>query len=121
MMERFCLDCGNSIKGRSDKKFCDDQCRNNYNNRLKIEDSSTVKQINAILKKNRSILQTLNPEGKLKITAEKMLRLGFNFNYFTHTYETYKGSIYFFCYEYGYLKLSQEEILLVKRNDPFNS
>ena len=114
-MERLCLDCNTPVKGRADKKFCDDQCRNNYNNKLKIEDSSVVKQINSVLKKNRSILQKLNPEGKLKISKEKLLRHGFNFTYFTHIYETYKGSVYFFCYEYGYLKLENEEVLLVKR------
>ena len=116
-MERLCLDCGSPVKGRSDKKFCDDQCRNNYNNKLKIEDSSIVKQINAVLKKNRAILQKLNPEGKLKVNREKLLRLGFNFTYFTHIYETYKGATYFFCYEYGYLKLENDEVLLVKRKE----
>ena len=116
-MNKLCLDCGNPIKGRSDKKFCDDQCRNNYNNKLKIEDSSVVKQINSILKKNRMILQKLNPDGKLKINRDKLVRLGFNFSYFTHIYETYKGAVYYFCYEYGYLKLENDEVLLVKRNE----
>ncbi|RZK02637.1 MAG: hypothetical protein EOO43_23320 [Flavobacterium sp.] len=116
-MEKLCLDCGQIIKGRSDKKFCDDQCRNNYNNKLKMEDSSVVKQINGILKKNRAILQKLNPDGKLKINKDKLVRLGFNFSYFTHVYETYKGAVYFFCYEYGYLKLENDDLLLVKRND----
>ena len=27
-----CLSCGKLLKGRVDKKFCDDYCRNNYNN-----------------------------------------------------------------------------------------
>ena len=29
--EKRCLECGDVIKGRADKKFCDDQCRSNYN------------------------------------------------------------------------------------------
>ena len=116
-MERLCLDCNAVIKGRADKKFCDDQCRNNYNNRLKFEDSSIVKQVNAVLRKNRSILQKLNPEGKVKLSRERLAKHGFNFTYFTHVYETYKGATYHFCYEYGYLKLENDELLLVKRDE----
>ncbi|MFA6947300.1 MAG: DUF2116 family Zn-ribbon domain-containing protein, partial [Pedobacter sp.] len=33
-MERECLDCGAALRGRTDKKFCDDQCRSNFNNRM---------------------------------------------------------------------------------------
>lgn len=30
-----CLNCDKTLKGRTDKKFCDDYCRNSYNNQLK--------------------------------------------------------------------------------------
>ena len=116
-MERFCLDCSELIKGRADKKFCDDQCRSNFNNRLKVEKNDYVKEVNSILSKNRSILQKLNPDGKTKITREKLLGKGFSFAYFTHIYQTQKGNIYHFCYEYGYLKLESDDFLLVKREE----
>jgi len=29
---RKCLHCDHVLKGRTDKKFCDDYCRNTYNN-----------------------------------------------------------------------------------------
>ncbi|MEJ6982165.1 hypothetical protein WG906_16970 [Pedobacter sp. P351] len=116
-MERICLDCSEIIKGRADKKFCDDQCRSNYNNRLKVEKSDFEKEVNAVLRKNRSILQQLNPDGKTKISREKLLSKGFSFHYITHIYQTQKGNTYRFCYEYGYLKLENDDFLLVKRED----
>lgn len=116
-MDRFCLDCNGLLKGRSDKKFCDDQCRSNYNNRLKADDHSFLKQVNGILKKNRAILMQKNPEGKTKIKREALIRKGFDFNFHTHTYATQKGTTYIFCYEYGYLSLENEEVLLVKREE----
>ncbi|GGI24370.1 hypothetical protein [Pedobacter mendelii] len=116
-MDRFCLDCNGLLRGRADKKFCDDQCRNNYNNRQKADDNSFLNEVNRVLKKNRDILRNKNPEGKIKVKREILLRKGFDFNYHTHTYATQKGTIYVFCYEYGYLLLENEEVLLIKREE----
>lgn len=114
-MERLCLDCHTPIKGRADKKFCDDLCRSSYNNLQKAEDNSIIRSINQILKKNRFILKTHNPNGKIKINREVLISFGYNFNYYTHTYFNKKGMTYFFCYDYGYLNLANGEVLLVKR------
>ena len=116
-MEKNCLDCNARIKGRADKKFCDDQCRSNYNNRLKADDSKEVKRINNLLLKNRKILIMLNPDGKTKLPKTKLDKAGFNFNYFTHQYHTAKGAVYIFCYDQGYLSLENDWYLLVKKQE----
>jgi hypothetical protein len=116
-MNRTCLDCGTEVKGRADKKFCDDQCRSNFNNRIKSESEGYVKLINQILKKNRSILEKLSPEGKNKVHKSKLTQMGFDFGYFTNTYETQKSQTYKFCYEFGYLALENDFYLLVKRQE----
>ncbi|AMR31981.1 hypothetical protein A0256_11375 [Mucilaginibacter sp. PAMC 26640] len=112
--ERTCLDCGDKLQGRADKKFCNDLCRNNYNNQLNSNSYNLVRNINNILRLNRRIIEELNPTGKTKITRDKMLIKGFNFDYFTSSFKTQAGSRYFFCYEYGYLPLDNDEVLLVK-------
>jgi predicted nucleic acid-binding Zn ribbon protein len=116
---RPCLTCGKPVKGRADKKFCDDYCRNAYNNQLKADSSKLVTNINNALKKNRRILENLLPpsEEMTKTTKEKLLARGFNFKYLTHTYTNKKGNVYFFCYEYGYLPLEHDWYLLVKRKE----
>lgn len=114
---KLCLDCNEELKGRSDKKFCDDQCRSNFNNRQQTENSTYVRQINNILKRNRRILEELNPEGKTKTSRRKLLTKGFNFEYFTNIYQTQTGKSYYFCYESGYLQLERDEVLLVRRED----
>lgn len=116
-MEKFCIDCGATVKGRSDKKFCDDQCRTNYNNKLKTENHKTIRFINSILNKNRRILEKLNPTGKVKMPLKKLLEEGYNLNFHTHIYNTQNGNKYFFCYEYGYLLIDEHHVLLVKKEE----
>ena len=113
-----CLFCSNKITGRTDKKFCNDYCRNAYNNQLKSANSPAVRNINNTLIKNRRILETMLGEEKMiKQLKEKMLTQGFNFKYFTHNYTNQKGNVYYFCYEYGYLPLEHDWFLIVKRKD----
>src|SRR5690606_10141129 len=116
-MKRLCLDCDFPLVGRSDKKFCDDACRSNYNNKLKSHDLIYIRKVNNILKKNRRILKSCNPEGKARIKIKKLQSKGFNFDYTTSIYKTAKGNQYYFCYEYGYLILPPEDVLLVKRKE----
>lgn len=115
MEQRRCLDCGEIIFGRSDKKFCSDQCRNNYNNKQKNDLTAFVRNVNNILRKNRRILAELNPSDKANVHRDKLVNKGFNFNYFTHLYTTQKGSVYYFVYEYGYLPLENGFYMLVQR------
>ncbi len=114
-----CLACDKPLKGRADKKFCDDYCRNSYNNQLKSISNNNIRNINNTLGKNRRILETLLPETEetAKANKEKLQRLGFNFKYITHTYITKTGKTYLYCYEYGYLPLDNDWFLIVKRKE----
>jgi predicted nucleic acid-binding Zn ribbon protein len=116
---RLCLTCGKAVKGRTDKKFCDDYCRNNYNNQLKSNTNNLVRNINNALGKNRRILESLfkTEDEMVKTTKDKLLQKGFQFKYMTHTYTNKKGNVYFFCYDLGYLPLDNDWYLLVKRKE----
>lgn len=114
---RHCHNCDKPLSGRADKKFCNDLCRNEFNNHLKQDDNNYVRNINNSLKKNRRILEALLTEDAANKTIEKKLldEQGFQFKYHTHTYTNKKGAIYFFCYDYGYLPLGADRFLLVRR------
>ena len=116
---KTCLACGKAIKGRSDKKFCDDSCRNNYNNELKSITNNQMRNVNNALSKNRRILEEMLPEGEemVKTTQEKLLQKGFLFKYVTHLYTTKQGKTYYYCYEYGYLPLDNDWYLIVRRKE----
>jgi len=116
---KTCQACGKTLKGRVDKKFCDDYCRNNYNNQQKARGShsSYVRNINNRLIKNRKILESILPgtEETAKASKDKLQRFGFHFNYITHLYTTRTGKTYFFCYDFGYLPLENDWYLIVKK------
>ena len=90
-MERFCSDCGEKLVGRADKKFCNDQCRNNFNNKANSDTNSVMRNINNILRKNRRIMEELvcNEEGKAKSTGKKLKEKGFNLDYLYRKETTY--------------------------------
>lgn len=115
--ERFCKDCGELLEGRVDKKFCSDQCRNTFNNNLNSDTINHTRNVNRILKKNRRILIELNPEGKSGTTKDKLLGLGFKFNYITSYYKTKKGAFYMYCYDQGFIKISENYFSLVHKKE----
>ena len=112
---KTCINCGKIVKGRSDKKFCDDYCRNNFNNQQKAVETNLMRNIINAIRKNRNILQAiLGNEEMTKTTKERLLAKGFQFKYHTHTYDNKKGGTYFYCFEYGYLPLDNDWFLVVK-------
>ncbi|NLA50287.1 MAG: DUF2116 family Zn-ribbon domain-containing protein [Bacteroidales bacterium] len=111
-MEKKCLDCGDSIRGRIDKKFCSDQCRNNYNNRLNRDSNNFIRNVHGLLRKNRRILADLYNEGKLKVHKDALFALGYNFSFFTHIIETSGGDKCYYCFEYGFREAGSDFIEL---------
>jgi len=112
-MNATCKECGKPLVGRIDKKFCDDQCRYLYNNKVKRQHEAAIQNINRSLRKNRSILKSLNPIGKTTVRRSLLINTGFDFNFFTHTYRSKNGMLYYFCYEYGYGLAEEEKVILV--------
>ena len=111
-MERKCLDCGDVLHGRSDKKFCSDQCRNNYNNKLNRDSNNYVRNVHGLLRKNRRILSDLLNEGKDIVHKDALYALGYNFSFFTHIIESTDGKQYQYCFEYGFREQEDDFIEL---------
>ncbi len=117
-MEKKCLDCGEPIHGRTDKKFCSDQCRNNYNNRLNRDTNNFVRNVHGLLRKNRRILADLYAEGKVKVHKDALFALGYNFSFFTHVIESSAGRKFHYCFEYGYCDTGNDFVEL-KQNSQY--
>lgn len=113
------MECGERIVGRTDKRFCSDACRNMYHYRANNSSINYVRNVVNALKRNRRILAELNtgPEGKTKVLRDKLVERGFSFIYHTNTHRTKAGNTYVFCFEQGYLELSDNWYMLVRRDE----
>jgi predicted nucleic acid-binding Zn ribbon protein len=115
---RPCAYCGDPIKGRDDKRFCNDGCRNSFNNETKRgRDTRMFKDVRASLNLNRRILLKFSPARKnyAKVSAFDLLRNGYNFHYCTHFTTLCKKKLTC-CFDVGFVEL-EKSILLVIRLD----
>ncbi|RZM26238.1 MAG: hypothetical protein EOO88_17695 [Pedobacter sp.] len=118
VFDHKCQQCGKELFGRSDKKYCNDDCRNRANShRRKREtwgDDKHIYEITRDLKRNRNIMKSTGAFlGETKIvTRGWLLDKGYNFDYYTNILHTKKGD-YYFCYEYGHLQLEDGKLLVV--------
>lgn len=115
--KKVCMECGEAIQGRTDKKFCSDACRNLFHYRTNNAPINYVRNVVNTLKRNRRILSELNPGGKIKVHRDKLVERGYNFMYHTNIYRTKVGNVYVFCFEHGFLELSENWYALVRRDE----
>ncbi|HMB99768.1 MAG TPA: hypothetical protein VKN14_01900 [Flavobacteriaceae bacterium] len=116
-----CLNCGKVLEGRSDKLYCDVHCKSSYQYRqTKTKGASFYQKVDKQIKQNRKLLKNYNKAGKATIRALSLHEKGFDPNFFTHFWKNNKGDVYFFVYEYGFLKKGEhgvDKYVLVKWQD----
>jgi predicted nucleic acid-binding Zn ribbon protein len=123
---RSCLNCGDPLTGRSDKKFCDDQCRASYNNRSRRPHEFRIRETYQKIRRNRTILKSLCPTGKATVRKEILSEMGFEFGLFTSIFRS-KANTYYFSHEYGYAPLLESSLagqqvvkkVLIVQQQPF--
>ncbi len=116
----ICLQCQSPLVGRSDKKFCDIQCKALYNNEKSRARDAYPKHVNSRLRKNRSILKHLSPEGKTTIRMSELESRSFDFHIFTNVWKS-KSGVYFFSYDWGFMPIIDSsgipKAIIVKKQD----
>lgn len=115
-----CPVCQGPLTGRSDKKYCSDQCRYMANNKNKNEAQQTLLDVNCILRRNRTILKKLCPVGKAVVRKEVMDVMGYDFQCFSSLFLTSGKQIYYICYDYAFLPILEhgvQKALIVTRQE----
>ena len=112
-----CLECGEPILGRSDKKFCSTACKNAFYNAKKKETLDIAVEIDGYLHRNRTILKQIMGASKKEIFDRLVLvRAGFQFDYMTNIYINKENKMSRMVYDYGWMDFSDQKVLIVKKN-----
>lgn len=101
--EGTCLECGNVLYGRTDKKFCDESCRNRYHTRRHAESTRMKRRVIAALDGNYRILTEVLSSGKDSAELSELEAAGFKPGVISgHT--KYRGHDEYRCYEIRYVR-----------------
>ena len=101
-MERLCIRCGAPLHGRSDKKFCCDDCRTDYHNQLRRKSEQGVRAVNRILSSNWKILTARLRSGQTEVPVAELAGQNFNFEVYTNVRRGMPGRRTFWCYNCAY-------------------
>ncbi len=117
---KTCLHCHDSFRGRSDKKFCGDYCRNSYNNQQKAHLHSHQKNILQRLQRNYEVLAKYfshETSGPIRIKTQKLTNEGVNWIYCTETRSSLNRIRVFGCFEFKYFLLNDQYVIILKDSE----
>lgn len=114
---RTCKQCKKNLKGRSDKIFCSTKCKSDHHYLQKTKTDNATKFIDAILHRNRIILEEIMEynSSQIKVNKKILEKKGFNFQYITKYYVNSRGKTYHFVYDFSYLIFSDNNVIIYRR------
>jgi hypothetical protein len=115
----LCLECKEVVQGRADKKYCSDSCRVAHHNQRRIEESRSLRAVNLILSRNRSILLHFLDEtnSEIELQSHHLSLKGFDFSFWTHQTNDSGGNTTSYCYDVGYQMLNTSKVLITRTID----
>lgn len=114
-MKGSCLECKADFRGRTDKKFCSDSCRNAFHNRLNRDSNNLVRTVNNRLRKNYRILQHMTSEGGCApVHRVSLTDRGFDFDSITRLKTSRKGEPCYCVYDLGYIAQGKDCFKIVE-------
>ena len=103
-MEKNCLSCGSILRGRADKKFCSDACKNDFHNHHPGQHYSYERRLIASALKNHRILNQIIASGIGELEEKDLESHGFNFEGLTGLRLLSKTDFQLFCFDFALLR-----------------
>jgi hypothetical protein len=80
---RICINCNERFSGRSDKKFCSDYCRNQYNYGKSRYSEKDVLELHKKLRRNHRIISRVYESGCGEISLDVLCGIGYDLYFVT--------------------------------------
>jgi endogenous inhibitor of DNA gyrase (YacG/DUF329 family) len=111
-----CPICKKKVVGRSDKRFCSLDCKNNYHIRLQKHTSNATEETDKILHRNRSILLELMGRSKTRKKISRIIldKKNFSFDYITGFHINTKNKTIHHVYDFSWAIFTDQEVLIMR-------
>ncbi|MDA8595598.1 MAG: hypothetical protein ACPGR7_06355 [Flavobacteriaceae bacterium] len=113
-MKRGCAECGHKLVGRTDKKFCNDYCRNAFNNKRYRKEHHVKRQIQGVLNLNYGILKGIcEQEAVTESSVQDLRSKGYQMQFFTNLSLTGEGEVLRQCFDMGLLTKENGQLYVI--------
>lgn len=117
--ERRCLNCGEPLKGRSDKLFCCGRCKNEWHNHLTGSEKRRRDRVFSTLWRNYKILEMALESGEAIVQLDFLVNSGFRPEYVTGFQRLRSGREEFRCFDISYNKTEARLYNIRRASEPF--
>ena len=100
--DRHCLECGEPIYGRSDKKFCTISCKNRYHGQMRRWHNQLYANTMECLNNNYDILENLYRLHRTSCPITDLCDMGFRPEHVTHKVEKKGKHLEYRCFDFVY-------------------
>ena len=113
-MKRECAECGHKLVGRTDKKFCNDYCRNSFNNKRYRKEQYAKREIQGVLNVNYSILKSICSQNSVaESTLDHLAEKGYQMRFFTNLSLTGEGEVLRQCFDMSLLTKEDGSLFII--------
>lgn len=112
--DRHCLECGEPLYGRTDKKFCNTSCRSKYHGQMRRRHNMLYADTLACLNRNYGILEHLYRLHSTGCPIAELSDMGFRTDYVTHKVEKKGKHLEYRCFDFTY-NLSGSKLFNLRR------
>ena len=107
-----CVLCGKTIYGRTDKRFCDLDCRNSYHNSRRSSHERPFREMHKKLMVNYRILKRLYERGERTVDIHSLREYGFNPTSISY-YRRFERQSVMACYDQFFIYVDDTRLLLM--------
>ena len=111
---RHCLECGEPIYGRTDKKFCTRTCKSRWHGQLRSLHNSVYTNTIDCLRRNYGILEHMFKLSVRTCPINELKEMGFRTDCVTHNVQKKGKHLEYRCFDFIY-NLSENKLFNLRR------